>query len=473
MTSRIIAGGVSGTVALLAPDAAGTSVLTLPVATDTLVGKNTTDVLTNKTLTAPTINGTVGGSPVFGTIYATTLYAEVVGNSADLSWNSTTDSYTRSVGAATDQKITNIHTKMRRCLVLDNGTVNYYLNATDSTLILAGGASDLSGAAGMVMVEIPKFYVKYSYVGTLHTWSIAEVPMPGYTLHPAFILDGLEVNNRYIGAYDACVWTTGTTYQSGLNWDDNVGAGQNWTVASAKLASVSGIYPAIGINRAEARTMAANIGTGWRQQDFFLTSAIQLLYLIEYGNFNSQTKIGAGNTAVTNAYTPASSATQTDSPHSVAGKSNSIGNATGAVASTSRDTAWMSYRGIENFYGNCCKWLDGINVNNLQSYVVNQGQRSYLADDTATNYTAIGGLLPSSDNYQTNVYPLNNAFLPSSVGGSSSTFLCDYYYHNGSGWMAPVLGGAANATTGAGAFYLNASIGFSVVGRFIGARCAR
>ena len=157
MTSIIIAGGVSGTVALLAPDAAGTSVLTLPVATDTLVGKNTTDVLTNKTLTAPTINGTVGGSPVFGTIYATTLYAEVVGNSADLSWDSTTDSYTRSVGAAADQKITNIHTKMRRCLVLDNGTVNYYLNATDSTLIF-GGAANTAAFAGAFYLALGSSY---------------------------------------------------------------------------------------------------------------------------------------------------------------------------------------------------------------------------------------------------------------------------------------------------------------------------
>jgi len=48
-------GSTSGTTTVLSGATAGTSVLTLPVATDTLVGKTTTDTLTNKTLTSPVI----------------------------------------------------------------------------------------------------------------------------------------------------------------------------------------------------------------------------------------------------------------------------------------------------------------------------------------------------------------------------------------------------------------------------------
>ena len=55
MSSIVVAGDVSGSVTLQAPSASGSSTLTLPAVTDTLVGKATTDTLTNKTLTSPVI----------------------------------------------------------------------------------------------------------------------------------------------------------------------------------------------------------------------------------------------------------------------------------------------------------------------------------------------------------------------------------------------------------------------------------
>ena len=67
MSSVIIAGDTSGTITLAAPATAGSSVLTLPVATDTLVGKATTDTLTNKTLTAPVL-----GTPASGILTSCT-----------------------------------------------------------------------------------------------------------------------------------------------------------------------------------------------------------------------------------------------------------------------------------------------------------------------------------------------------------------------------------------------------------------
>ena len=80
MAQIVVSGDTSGSCTLVAPAVAGGSVLTLPVATDTLVGKATTDVLTNKTLTSPVIAGTPSG---VGTLTSGTAVASTSGTSID------------------------------------------------------------------------------------------------------------------------------------------------------------------------------------------------------------------------------------------------------------------------------------------------------------------------------------------------------------------------------------------------------
>jgi len=436
-----------------------------PVVNGGVLGTPSSGTVTNLTGTASiNINGTVGATtPAAGTF--TTLSATSLTVAKSTSWTQSTDTYSGS-GAS------DVHTSMRRCLLRDDGSVNYYLDPTNSTLKADGTSSVLTGADGMVMVEIPAFYVKFT-AGSTRTWSISLFPASGYTLHPAFMKDGEYVPYRYIGAYDACVNSTGSTYESGLNYDNNWTSGQSWsTDTTPKLASVSGVYPAVGITRANARTLAANRGTGWRQVDVYLAWAVELLFLVEYGTFRTQQNIGDGNVAVGAGY-PAGSGNQTDSPHSVAGKSNSIGNAstntsTGASSGT-RDTAFMSYRGIENWYGNCWNWVDGYNINNNQAYVSNTSVN--FADDTATNYVAVGAAMVASDGYVTNCQQEPFAFLPSAVGGSTSTYWADYYYQNSS-WRVAIFGGDAGSGALAGGFYWALSVDSSYLYGNVGARLA-
>ena len=408
------------------------------------------------------------------TNYATTAFVnQAIANprntSANLSWNSATDTYTaNTLGAST---VTNTHLGMKRCLLTSDGAVNYYLHPTNSNLKSDGvTASVLTGADGNVMVEIPAFYVKYSNVGTVHSWAISSVPAEGFVIHPAFVKAGVEVAYRYISAYDACVNTTGTTYQSGLNYDNNIGSGLLWTVGTAKLASVSGIYPAVGAKRSDFRTMALNIGPGFHQLDFNLWSAIQLLYLIEYGSFRSQSLTGQGNSQVTNAYTAVSSGVQTDSPHSVAGKSNSIGNATGYLDSTVSDTAWMSYRGIENVYGNCWYDCDGFNV--LLGIPWVNGDYRTFADDVATNYHQVGSILPTAaGGYQTALKPYQFGFMASSVaGGSSTSYVPDGLWTTLGSNTVLIVGGDAGILALAGLWASYTSNSSATLNRHIGAR---
>lgn len=80
-------GSTSGTTTVQATAIAGSTTLTLPAATDTLVGRATSDTLTNKILTSPTINGaTIGTSIINLTLNAQTgtTYTPVLADNGKL-----------------------------------------------------------------------------------------------------------------------------------------------------------------------------------------------------------------------------------------------------------------------------------------------------------------------------------------------------------------------------------------------------
>ncbi len=450
------------------------------------------------------------------------------GNYQGLTWNESTDAYTRrgtlapyTVGTAPGNAALPIQSAMRRCVVTDAGAVAYYLSSTDSTLKADGSAADLTGAAGQVMVEIPKFYFKYSYLSNVHTWDVSSHQLPGYVVHPAFVKNGVEVAACYIGAYEAALYDASAAVYTGsfnpitshsvtVDVDDGTGkgtitagagtpyallqAGDSFVVtgtadnngtyvistvtstiitttgviagadgveattvispatvdtANDKLASVSGKKAFTNIIRANYRSIAAKRGTGWRQFDFYLCSAIQLLYLVEYASFYSQSMIGAGITNVSdwaayNNYYPIANT----------GNSNVIGNATGntggAAACATEVSKYLSYRGIENWFGHLWKFIDGFNVNNNIPYVSNTDTQ--FADDTATNYIDLGVTMHNTDGYPATLEQVSAGFLPASVGASSTTKLTDYYWQN-TGWRVALFGACAHDGGYAGGFY--------------------
>jgi len=457
---------------------------------------------------------------------------------AQFTWDSSTSSPASSVSRAVPQLVLdNLYAQMRGCVLNADGTVNYYLNTSDWTEKADGTASDLTGGDGNVMIEIPKFWYRITRDGTETTWAIAVSPLSGFTLHPAFIKDGTEVDYRYYSAYDAALkfersitavadagggditvttsaqhplyagdevtisgttsyddtYTvvsrpTGTTftvtatfvatetgtatgYVSGKNLDDMTA---NIDSTNDELASVKGFYPLVGVTRAECRDLGDNPGTGWRQLDFTLWSAVQMLYVVEYQTFYSQDELGDGNT---NGSYVGSSTDQTQSPHTIAGAGDSWANGstdgTQASAGAKPGTAYMKYRGIENLYGNCWNWVDGILINDVSTGNVYIGNdTSDWSDSDGTGMTLETSSLSTGSNYISNlVSDADPYFLASAVSGaSSSTYITDRHYGSSSSDRVVRVSGNAGTGATAGVFCLSSNLSSSVADRSSGAR---
>ena len=348
-----------------------------------------------------------------------------------VSWDQSADTYTQ-LGSATNHSALPIQSKMRRCLLADDGTVNAYLHEATSLFLSNGNTADLTGAGGQVMVEIPKFYYKHSMSGNVHSWEISEMPLSGYAVHPAFLKNGVEVDHRYFGAYEA-------------------------SSASSTMGSASGTTPAASKTRTTFRTEASARGTGWRQVEYYLHSAIQLLYLVEYQDFNSQEMIGEGRTTLSGG------SWDTSSYIGISGKSNADGNGTNSNdSSTLGGDAYMTYRGIENWYGNMWEMRDGWTVNDVSAsqlimYATNND--ADFADTGSTNMTVIyDDTSPhASGGYISGLADISNGFIGNAMSGASNTYVGDYYwqYADGSGWSLPVVGATASNGSQAGAFTLH------------------
>ena len=318
-------------------------------------------------------------------------------------WNQETDVY--EVLGATNRTL--IQGNMKRCVLKDDGTVNYYLNPTNSTQKEQGGSAVLTGADGNVMVQIPKFWYKHTLVGDTHEWWVSNTPLAGYSVHPWFLEGGVERPFRYYRAYTPT----------------NVGG---------KLMSISGSTPTGNQTRSTFRTQARANGTGWGLCSWNAVNAIQILFLTEYCTFNTQAVLGTGND------------TGGDSGITT-GQSNSIGNASSGATN---NNMWMSYRGIENWYADCFEIIDGINVQNYKVFL-NQNPPTFADDVFTGDYVDSGVTIPASMS-GSYIKKITGNFLPTAIGGSSSTFVTDAGWSSLESTTVYSCGGANNRLLGGG-----------------------
>lgn len=260
--------------------------------------------------------------------------------------------------------------------------------------------------------------------------------------------------------------------------------GVDFTAATGDLlSSVAGVKPLSGWNNATAtltnmRKLARNRGTGWELLDFNSVCAVQLLFIIRNATLNSQA-IYAGVTAITDATAGSgyNNAINTGFTAGVGTNGVDLGNASGECPSvthykTGEAAKAFSIFGIENFWGNIFKWIDGINIKADRNPWI--ADHDFVVDTFVHPYVDTGFTLPSSSDYGVSVVYsaiYDYLFVPLTVGGSSSQYLCDYYYQS-VGNRSVLVGGYWSSAAIAGAFSFAANNAGSGVDRLISARLA-
>ena len=283
------------------------------------------------------------------------------------------------------------------------------------------------------MVEIPLFYFRTDYDGNKIRWYISDKPFVGAKVHPAFITGGVTKQKIYYSAYEGFV-------------------------NGSKMESKVGVQPTANYTIVQYRTFAQARGTGWQQQTFHAVSAVQMLFAIEYASFDTQGCIGRGVVDLTDNGTNMSVNT---------GATASLGNASGMTTGTNGLVS-ISYRGIENFWGNIWKFVDGINIKNYVPYIADNG---YVSDKFDSPYTALNGSLPTASGYMSDIINYDSGFLPLKATGSSTTRFYDYYTcPPNTENLVVILGGAWDYGGLAGGFYWYSYISSGDLGRNFASR---
>ena len=363
-------------------------------------------------------------------------------------------------------------------------TVNYDPTEEMITATIGDSNFKFDGSNGQVMTIIPEFYLKHWDDGIKEHWQFSRYALEGFTKVPGFML------GRYVSGRTA----------------DN------------KLMSASGLFPEVSRTITAFRTDSRAVGKNFGQVDwrYFV---VQLLYLVEYADYNSQSKLGNGISScrVSNADKALVAESNTNriiinssaASNFIVGQQASIGTSsawnwdvaknrtilsksdynsggvTGIAVTFDGDPVnialnnvlWTTgqksgqcdslgmksgclnndgkhaiiYRGIENIFGNIWQFVDGINIKDLIAYVC-YNPANYVVDKFDGDYNEIGYTNASTNGYgKTLGHDENHPLImfPTEVGGSTNTYLSDYYNQK-SGNRIALVGGVWNHGASAG-----------------------
>ena len=223
-----------------------------------------------------------------------------------------------------------------------------------------------------------------------------------------------------------------------------------------------------------------NIGAGWGLMNFHTLCLLQMLFYIEYASFDSQTKVGPGYTNAANTGPLAS------------GGAAAFERTNGTSVGTT-DVQAVSWRGIENLWGNIWQWIPGYNTTDTSHRILNRDGTGTIADVMASgSYEEITSPIPLNGTTRISGTDagaychgyvsgfdldssevLGHMFIPGALSGASNTYLTDYFYSHQSGISQTgvlLAGGYWNRGARAGVGYRASAHGPANVDAAIGGR---
>ena len=413
-------------------------------------------------------------------------------------WDSTVaDPTLTRIGNPLLHKSLPVQSQYKGC-VANGAAINYYLDPNDWSKKADGGNSVLDGTDGTVRVHIPKFYGKSGVEGTKRWVRMSTIKMDD---------TWIEIPEMLVDAYRSTVNQTGNKAVSVVNTTAQFRGGGNRTANDTYLdtdAFRSDLgKPRTNISRANMRTYAANAGSEMLCYEYYKW-IFYWAWVIEYATFNSQATYNAELTAdgyhqgglgpgITDWNNNANgwSGYNGTYPITPCGYCNDIGNFTGIKElvipetvvdeSTTVPTKTFKvprWRGFDNPFGDIWTNLDGIILErtaaNQPSSVYTTSNPSAFGDDnTAKGKMTVAGKEIASDGY-TKDFDLGSKgeIIPSVVGGSATTYMCDYHWCNAASTSLRTLivGGRAYYGGYAGLGCFDSHLGVGTVSSVVGFR---
>ena len=369
-----------------------------------------------------------------------------------------------------------VQSGMRGVVLDNNGGVYYYHEPTAWKMTFA--SKDYAS-----MVEIPDHWYKLYIIGTKFRMMLSSIPLPGYK----------HISKFYIGSSEAqMLRSLGLLMSDKTNSTDTRG-GDNTSEWDNTYRSLLGC-PVTNLTRDQFRQAARKRGSGWEMYTYNAHKTLFWLFAVEYATLDSQKPFNAQKDA--NGFAqgglgpgPTQMTDWTNfnkiNPLIPCGYTNEFGNGSGEKAYVVKNASGGThatlmanrYRGIENPFGHIWKYTDGANIQVTTgdaglSILWTTDDPSNFSDTSYTGYNKKGNICRTNGYAKKMLLGEDGDIVATEIGGSSSTYWCDYYYTNTSAnrMQVVLVGGAADDGSAAGLAYVNARNAPSDARRNLGSR---